>query len=495
MQKQERKRIKKVLYLPFQSYLPIEEDRLVHLLAFFFSHLFSNPSLHGLFFLLPYMEQLSSHSSSPSSSSSSSHAEPEQQQQHQSISYRVNISISDAATTERRDEAWSCLVVLVTFWFFAASMTLILGFYGSVNLQLGPNCSRLLQANSLFVQDIKVKATTQPQTGPMLYGFSKAPPLDNQTTWSETHGVTIPVNFHKEWIYYLNEGSQINVSYSVKSKSSSLSLIISQGKEGLIEWIEDPTYPNTTLSWNIIHGNGLIQQKISKSSEYYVAVGNLNTQVMEVQLNFSISALLYNTTGAYYKCSPDHNLCGLKLLIFGVNAAVLTTPGPEQGRESDDWYVKLSYGPRWITYFVGSGGMTIAILLAFKIFSKFQNTLGNGTGFQAGEMAHERTPLLMPKDDDASSWGSSYDSVSHEEEDPDDWPAAASLEAKVVKEGEKTNHRRLCAICFDAPRDCFFLPCGHCATCSTCGTRIAEEAGTCPICRRKMKKVRKIFTV
>ncbi|XP_058071460.1 E3 ubiquitin-protein ligase APD2-like isoform X7 [Magnolia sinica] len=463
MQKQERKRIKKVLYLPFQSYLPIEEDRLVHLLAFFFSHLFSNPSLHGLFFLLPYMEQLSSHSSSPSSSSSSSHAEPEQQQQHQSISYRVNISISDAATTERRDEAWSCLVVLVTFWFFA-SMTLILGFYGSVNLQLGPNCSRLLQANSLFVQDIK------------------------------------------EWIYYLNEGSQINVSYSVKSKSSSLSLIISQGKEGLIEWIEDPTYPNTTLSWNIIHGNGLIQQKISKSSEYYVAVGNLNTQVMEgtsvqdrqilvVQLNFSISALLYNTTGAYYKCSPDHNLCGLKLLIFGVNAAVLTTPGPEQGRESDDWYVKLSYGPRWITYFVGSGGMTIAILLAFKIFSKFQNTLGNGTGFQAGEMAHERTPLLMPKDDDASSWGSSYDSVSHEEEDPDDWPAAASLEAKVVKEGEKTNHRRLCAICFDAPRDCFFLPCGHCATCSTCGTRIAEEAGTCPICRRKMKKVRKIFTV
>ncbi|XP_058071459.1 E3 ubiquitin-protein ligase APD2-like isoform X6 [Magnolia sinica] len=464
MQKQERKRIKKVLYLPFQSYLPIEEDRLVHLLAFFFSHLFSNPSLHGLFFLLPYMEQLSSHSSSPSSSSSSSHAEPEQQQQHQSISYRVNISISDAATTERRDEAWSCLVVLVTFWFFAASMTLILGFYGSVNLQLGPNCSRLLQANSLFVQDIK------------------------------------------EWIYYLNEGSQINVSYSVKSKSSSLSLIISQGKEGLIEWIEDPTYPNTTLSWNIIHGNGLIQQKISKSSEYYVAVGNLNTQVMEgtsvqdrqilvVQLNFSISALLYNTTGAYYKCSPDHNLCGLKLLIFGVNAAVLTTPGPEQGRESDDWYVKLSYGPRWITYFVGSGGMTIAILLAFKIFSKFQNTLGNGTGFQAGEMAHERTPLLMPKDDDASSWGSSYDSVSHEEEDPDDWPAAASLEAKVVKEGEKTNHRRLCAICFDAPRDCFFLPCGHCATCSTCGTRIAEEAGTCPICRRKMKKVRKIFTV
>lgn len=26
------------------------------------------------------------------------------------------------------------------------------------------------------------------------------------------------------------------------------------GTEGLAQWLEDPTYPNTTLSWNIIHG-------------------------------------------------------------------------------------------------------------------------------------------------------------------------------------------------------------------------------------------------
>ena len=50
----------------------------------------------------------------------------------------------------------------------------------------------------------------------------------------------------------------------------------------------------------------------------------------QVQLDFSIRALLYNTTRAYYKCSLNHNLCGLKLFIFGANAAVLATPGPEQ---------------------------------------------------------------------------------------------------------------------------------------------------------------------
>ncbi|KAF8394921.1 hypothetical protein HHK36_018860 [Tetracentron sinense] len=430
------------------------------------------------------------------------HHQAQQQQQQTSVSYHVNISISDAST-EIRDEAWSCPVVLVMFWFFA-SMTLILGFYGSVDLRLGPNCSRLLQANSLFVQYLKVQEVTDPNPGPILYGFYKPPPLDVETTWSETHNVSIPANVHKarpfptncslffaqsvsfialhivffkvanEWIYFLNVGSQVEITYSVKSQSSSpISLVIAQDRESLIEWIDDPSYPNTTLSWNIIHGNGTIKQAIFKSSSYYVAVGNLNVEEVEVQLTFRIWAFVYNTTEAYYKCSLNHGLCGLKLFLMRANAAVLTSPGPEQGTPNDDWHVKLSYGPRWITYFVGSGGMTVLILLAFQIWNKYHSTRGDGIGFQVGEMGSERTPLLSRKDDDdLSSLGSSYDSVSHDEEDLEDWFAVGSLEGKPLKDGETNNNSpRLCAICFDAPRDCFFLPCGHCSACFTCGTR------------------------
>lgn len=106
----------------------------------------------------------------------------------------------------------------------------------------------------------------------------------------------------------------------------------------------------------------------------------------------------------------------------------------------------------------------------------------------------ERTPLLSNKDDDLSSWGSSYDTVSQDDEELEP-QAIGSLGPRTTKDGEFRNTRRLCAICFDAPRDCFFLPCGHCVACFACGTRIAEAAGACPICRRHMKKVRKIFTV
>ncbi|XP_044482212.1 protein SMAX1-LIKE 6-like isoform X4 [Mangifera indica] len=420
----------------------------------------------------------------------------EQQQASSTASYHINISISDVARSGMRDGVWSCLVVLVTFWFFA-SMTMILGIYGSVDLQLGPNYSRLIQTNSIFVQSIKVEELDQQSSGSLiLYGFHKPPPLDVEITWTETHNAVVQVDLHEEWLYYLNKGSNVDISYRVISPSTSpLSLVIAQGSESLEEWIDDPSYPNTTLSWDIIHGSGKIQQEISESSTYYIAVGNLNSHEVEVQLNFTISAFIYNTTKAYYKCSLGSRQCSFTLPLVGANTAVLTSPGPTEG-SSNAWYVKLSYGPRWIAYFVGSGVMTILILLAFRFLNVFQSTSGNGTGIQAGDMTSERAPLLSNKDDDLSSWGSSYDSVSHDDEDLDEWLAVKALKGNLSYEGENnSNPGRLCVICCDSPRDCFFLPCGHCAACFTCGTRIAEEAGTCPICRRKMKKVRKIFSV
>lgn len=452
-----------------------------------------------------YPSSSTSTSVAPSSSTSQVRGAAHNQRQDENqprqrlsrVFFRVNFSISDlVSATDMRDDVWSCLVVLVTFWFFA-SMTLILGLYGSANLELGPNCSRVIQANPFFVHSIKAQEINGQKPGPMLYGFHKPPPLDVETTWSEKHKASIQANFHKEWIFFLNEGSKVEISYSVESLSSlPLSLVIARGKESLVEWVDDPSYPNTTLSWNIIHGTGKVEQEILKSSTYYIAVGNLNSEEVEVHLNLTIKAFIYNTSQANSKCSLSHRVCSLNLLLLKANAAVLTSPVPEQGASNDDWYIKLSYGPRWITYFVGSGALTALMLLAFRISNLFQAISDDGTRFQVGETGTERAPLLSPKDDDLSSWGS-IDSNSHSEEDLEESIAASLLEGKPQKEGENNsnNPRRLCVVCFDAPRDCFFLPCGHCAACFTCGSRIAEDAGTCPICRRKMKKVRKIFTV
>jgi hypothetical protein len=117
------------------------------------------------------------------------------------------------------------------------------------------------------------------------------------------------------------------------------------------------------------------------------------------------------------------------------------------------------------------GGMTLLMLLAFNFLNKFQCNREDGRDIQFGEMGSARVALLPHKDDDLSSWGSSYDSVS-DEDGVEDLLALGSLEGVSLGDGESSNNtRRLCAFCFDAPRDCFFLPCGHCVACFECGTR------------------------
>ncbi|KAI5429494.1 hypothetical protein KIW84_034181 [Lathyrus oleraceus] len=131
----------------------------------------------------------------------------------------------------------------------------------------------------------------------------------------------------------------------------------------------------------------------------------------------------------------------------------------------------------------------------FNFLNKLQCANDDRVGSRSEGTGPDRAPLLSRKDDDLSSWGSSYDSIPQDDEDLN-FLTGGSTDGKFLADGETSNNtRRLCAICFDAPRDCFFLPCGHCVACFACGTRIAEAAGICPVCRRNMKKVRKIFTV
>uniref|UniRef100_A0A7C8ZDJ9 RING-type domain-containing protein n=1 Tax=Opuntia streptacantha TaxID=393608 RepID=A0A7C8ZDJ9_OPUST len=59
---------------------------------------------------------------------------------------------------------------------------------------------------------------------------------------------------------------------------------------------------------------------------------------------------------------------------------------------------------------------------------------------------------------------------------------------------EELYDAKICVICYDQPRNCFLVPCGHCATCHDCALRIFHEDNRkCPVCRRYIGKVRKLF--
>ncbi|KAH9623322.1 hypothetical protein KSS87_010840 [Heliosperma pusillum] len=409
---------------------------------------------------------------------------------------RVQMRFLSFRSSEVASEAWSCTVVILTFWSFAC-MILMLGFYGSFDLQLGPNCSYVIGANPLFARSIKAQEVGDQSPGPILYGFYTSPSLDVETTWSTTHNASIDPGFHREWPYYLNAGSRIEIHYDVQFPTfDPLSLVIAQGRESVAQWMVDPSYPNTTLSWNIIYESGSIIQDITDSDLYYVAVGNLNLNAVEVNLNITIQSLLYNTSSADFKCYLHNRACTFKVKLLKPNVAVLATPGPGQVHVDTDFYLEISFGPQWLTYCIGSGIMTVFIIVMFRLCDKYQSDILYDTGNQTTEIAPEREPLISPKSDQSSSMGSSYESHSNDEDDVEEKNTEGGPEGKSTKVGgSNSKNSHLCAICFDAPKDCFFVPCGHSAACFTCASRIAEEAGICPICRRRIKQVRKIFLV
>lgn len=174
---------------------------------------------------------------------------------------------------------------------------------------------------------------------------------------------------------------------------------------------------------------------------------------------------------------------------------------------NNEWHVKLSYGPRWITFFLGSchplvpflvirflsyqtpvmfilnlvvyfraGSVSIFMVLAFKILSIFQVDRRNRVVIRTAETRSEQSPLLSRKDDDLSSLGSSYDSISSDEEELDKWLGVGFSDGKQLEGETNCNPQLLCVICLSAPRDCFFLPCGHSSSCFTCGTRLAHSS-------------------
>lgn len=55
------------------------------------------------------------------------HHDQEQEREHPSsaVSYRLNISMSNAAANQMRDDVWSCLAVLIAFWFFGSFLLLL----------------------------------------------------------------------------------------------------------------------------------------------------------------------------------------------------------------------------------------------------------------------------------------------------------------------------------------------------------------------------------
>eukprot|EP00271_Cylindrocystis_brebissonii_P019626 TRINITY_DN6042_c0_g1_i4.p1 TRINITY_DN6042_c0_g1~~TRINITY_DN6042_c0_g1_i4.p1 ORF type:complete len:472 (+),score=75.55 TRINITY_DN6042_c0_g1_i4:180-1595(+) len=54
---------------------------------------------------------------------------------------------------------------------------------------------------------------------------------------------------------------------------------------------------------------------------------------------------------------------------------------------------------------------------------------------------------------------------------------------------------RACAVCLDAKKDAILLECGHLVTCYSCGMSLLSTRPSCPVCRKRISRVVKVYDV
>ena len=111
----------------------------------------------------------------------------------------------------------------------------------------------------------------------------------------------------------------------------------------------------------------------------------------------------------------------------------------------------------------GAAVLAAVLLLIIKLLGGFEDTSTEEFG------PTETNPLRPGK---AEFVANNYGTISCEGIEKGNCSSSSSSENNIsTNSSEDLYDGKLCVICYDEQRDCFFVPCGHCATCYVCAQR------------------------
>ncbi|XP_044509868.1 E3 ubiquitin-protein ligase APD2-like isoform X2 [Mangifera indica] len=347
---------------------------------------------------------------------------------------------------QRWRESSARLIAPLTLW-ICVTLSLKYGYYGDCRMVLGPSSSRLMKASSVFVKQIEVR--DDDKKGVLLYGFSEMPELSFETNWSVSNFLIIGSYGRKGFSLWLNKGSRIHMRLEIQSKSSNqFQVVMVKGKAA--------------------------KYSIEEDDRYYIGVINMNHKSILMTMTVNVTSKMYDLTKAKNVCSTLKGSCRLQLLFPNTHYVILTTPS---NGDLDGWYIELSFVARVLTYIAILGFIIIIIFLVLKYLGACD---GEDSLVDSATREVSETDPIIPEKTVQHTYGTN-------EEDDDSGSSSSS--------SEDLYDAKLCVICYDDQRNCFFVPCGHCATCYNCAQRIMEEdSKMCPICRRLIHKIRRLFS-
>ncbi|XP_050265861.1 E3 ubiquitin-protein ligase APD2-like isoform X1 [Quercus robur] len=375
--------------------------------------------------------------------------------------------------SQRWRETWARLLAPLTIW-LCVCVSLRYGYYGDHRMVLGPSSSRLMQASSVFVEQVEVR--DDDKRGVFLYAFSEKPELSYQTNWSVSDYVIVRSYSRKGFSFWLNKGSTIHMRWEAPTSTlNQLEVVMTKGERDLQTLLPEVTDSTDFLALHEPISGKEVKYTIEEDDKYYIGVINSNRRSIIMSVAINVSATMYDTTKAKSKCSTETGSCRLRLEFPNTHYVILTTPN--HGNLAG-WYIELSFIARVVTYIAILGFIVIVVFLILKYLGacEGENTIIDTEVTEVRQVTE--TDPIMPAKPIPYTYGTG-------EEDDDSGDSSSSEELYDAK---------LCVICYDEQRNCFFVPCGHCATCYDCAQRIMEgENKVCPICRRLIHKLRRLF--
>ncbi|GLU20090.1 hypothetical protein SLE2022_363050 [Rubroshorea leprosula] len=139
------------------------------------------------------------------------------------------------------------------------------------------------------------------------------------------------------------------------------------------------------------------------------------------------------------------------------------------------WYIWLHF----IAHLVAYTAVLVLILIAILMILKYVLEIDIDDNNEDERRPTETSPLRSTHNVAAALAHRTCEDHDHQD-----------LESGNCESDDELYERKLCVICYDKQRNCFFVPCGHCATCCECAERIFNgENKNCPVCRRLIGKV------
>ncbi|XVF36367.1 hypothetical protein REPUB_Repub19eG0052700 [Reevesia pubescens] len=377
----------------------------------------------------------------------------------------------------RWQETLARLLAPLTLW-ICVSVSLRYGYYGDCRMVLGPSSSRLMKASSVFVEQVEVR--DENGKGALLYGFSEKPELSKETNWSISNYLIVGSYGRKGYHLWLNKGSRINIRWATQtSRLDKIEVIMIKGERK-----RETLVPKLTSSFDAHFLNEPVIGKeaeytIEEDDKYYVGVISANPRSIIMTFGLNVTSKVYDVAKANNMCSTLNGSCRLKILFPNTQYVIVSTL---DNGDFAGWYIELSFVARVVTYIAILGFFIIVILLVLKYLGACDSET-TVVDVAAREISwRTETEPILPEKPVRLTYGTTAEA-------DDDAETGSSSSSEDLYDA------KLCVICYDDQRNCFFVPCGHCATCYDCAQRIMEEDNkVCPICRRLIHKIKRLFS-